>query len=49
MRLGRLAYIGLHIWVPAEDQGYDVLLFAQRGLDATGLDISPTGAAAARK
>ena len=29
-------------------QGYDVLLFAQRGLQAKGLDIAPTGVQAAR-
>lgn len=37
--------------VPADacEQGYDVMLFAQRGLDAFGLDISETGAKTAEK
>lgn len=34
--------------VPGCGSGYDVLLFAQRGLHSTGLDIAPTGVQAAR-
>ena len=33
----------------AERKGYDVLLLAQHGLKADGLDISPTGAKTAEK
>jgi protein-L-isoaspartate O-methyltransferase len=31
-------------FVPGCGLGYDVDLFAKRGLDATGLDVAPTGA-----
>ena len=36
-------------WRAHIEQGYDVALFAQRGLHTTGLDIAPTGVAAARQ
>ncbi|CAK9786981.1 Thiopurine S-methyltransferase [Cutaneotrichosporon oleaginosum] len=34
-------------FVPGCGQGYDVDLFARRGLDTTGLDVAPTGAKSA--
>lgn len=35
--------------MPGCGLGYDVDLFARRGLDSIGLDVAPTGAAAANK
>lgn len=35
--------------MPGCGQGYDVQLFAEHGLDTTGLDVAPTGVVAANK